>query len=478
MLYDLFICHASEDKDSFVRPLAEALRVEHVEVWYDEFSLKLGDSIRRSLDKGLLRSRFGVVVLSKAFFAKQWPQYELDGLAEREMRGRDKIILPIWHGITHRDVIEFSPSLANRHAVSSDSGLENVLKAIIDVVRPQQSPLIAARDILLEWGTNPPVITDEYWLHVVEASNRIPASGAAIPEESTWDRWSFPLPQKEGGPKNWGERLAWTAMQLEWIKSEDKIPITPLSEPDIVLEFIDDHPGLYETCEMFPTLLVEYAPQLTIQGMGGEFEEIFEELYNESIRKYAKMHSERSSQGSGLTINKKCPMCDEKWALRHPTFGDYKPVHVTNEYFSGDMFGPPVSPYEHSDHAFWLLSKASSWMPEKIREFLIDGMAQWHVWPWWEHGFDKGGGWKTCGALANSLYDASEGKIFKWNADIQDDIIHRIEMAITKLQLPDTSQEILDQFLKYDFPGKYMQSNKRRKSQKSKGKHKAKKRND
>ena len=109
MLYDLFICHASEDKNSFVRPLADALRTENVEAWYDEFSLKLGDSIRRSLDKGLKQSRFGVVVLSKAFFKKEWPQYELDGLAEREMRGRDKVILPIWHGVTHDDILAYSP---------------------------------------------------------------------------------------------------------------------------------------------------------------------------------------------------------------------------------------------------------------------------------------------------------------------------------------------------------------------------------
>ena len=110
MLYDLFICHASEDKSSSVRPLADALRTENVEAWYDEFSLKLGDSIRRSLDNGVKQSRFGVVVLSKAFFKKEWPQYELDGLAEREMRGRDKVILPIWHGVTHDDILAYSPS--------------------------------------------------------------------------------------------------------------------------------------------------------------------------------------------------------------------------------------------------------------------------------------------------------------------------------------------------------------------------------
>src|SRR5882672_1348951 len=105
VLYDLFICHASEDKETFVRPLAEALRAQHVEVWYDEFSLKLGDSIRQAIDKGLRQSRFGVVVLSQAFFAKQWPQYELDGLTERQMQGRDIVILPVWHNVTHDDVL-------------------------------------------------------------------------------------------------------------------------------------------------------------------------------------------------------------------------------------------------------------------------------------------------------------------------------------------------------------------------------------
>jgi TIR domain len=53
VLYDAFICHASEDKAALVRPLAERLRAEHVEVWYDEFSLSVGDSLRRSIDRGL-----------------------------------------------------------------------------------------------------------------------------------------------------------------------------------------------------------------------------------------------------------------------------------------------------------------------------------------------------------------------------------------------------------------------------------------
>ncbi|MEX1028877.1 MAG: toll/interleukin-1 receptor domain-containing protein, partial [Paenibacillaceae bacterium] len=64
----MFISHASEDKKGFVRPLAKKLKEAHVEVWYDEFSLMPGDSLRRSIDKGLTQSRFGIVVLSDAFF--------------------------------------------------------------------------------------------------------------------------------------------------------------------------------------------------------------------------------------------------------------------------------------------------------------------------------------------------------------------------------------------------------------------------
>jgi hypothetical protein len=178
MLYDLFICHASEDKESFVRPLANALRDKHVEVWFDEFSLELGDNIRRSIDKGLLQSRFGVYVLSQAFFIKKWPQYELDGLVEIEMISRDKVLLPIWHGVKHNEVFRFSPALANRKAISSSEGLDKVVEEILRVVKPQGSPLVEAREILLKNGITPPVITDPYWLEVVEASNKVDAFGS------------------------------------------------------------------------------------------------------------------------------------------------------------------------------------------------------------------------------------------------------------------------------------------------------------
>ena len=71
--HDVFISHAWEDKDAIARPLAEELRRRGFDVWYDEFSLKMGDSLRGSIDYGLANSRFGLVILSKNFFAKHWP---------------------------------------------------------------------------------------------------------------------------------------------------------------------------------------------------------------------------------------------------------------------------------------------------------------------------------------------------------------------------------------------------------------------
>jgi hypothetical protein len=458
MLYDAFICHAFEDKETLVRPLAEALRLENVAVWYDEFTLKLGDSIRRALDKGLRQSRFGIVVLSKAFFEKKWPQYELDGLAEREIKGEDKVVLPIWHGVTHGDVMEYSPSLADRKAVSSSEGISKVLDEILDVVHPQGSPLIAARDTLIKWGVKPPVITDEYWLHVVEASNRLPGYGAYIPDESTWNRWSFPLPPKEAGAEVWGERLAWTAMQMSWVKTAEEVPITPLTPPDEVHNFIHTHPGLFEACLTFPHLLAEYAPQLTIRCFSGDFDEILEQEYKRSCADCEQKRQEASMYGSGLTTNGKSPRCDEEWALRHPTFGDYQPVHITAAYFSGGLFGPQVSPYEHADHIFWLLSSKSVWMPEKIHSFLLEGALDWHAWTWSPGGVGRDGDWNNCGALFEALFKAKKTKKLVWNKRIEDDVLHRINSTIDTLKLPESPKELLQRFKEKDFPGKWIQA--------------------
>ena len=133
MKYDIFVSHASEDKDDVARPLAAHLESLGLRVWFDECQLTLGDSLRRNIDRGLIESRFGVVILSPAFFAKEWPNKELDGLVARE-DGRGKVILPIWHKITATDIGRFSPILADKLAISTDRGLPVVATSILQAV--------------------------------------------------------------------------------------------------------------------------------------------------------------------------------------------------------------------------------------------------------------------------------------------------------------------------------------------------------
>lgn len=103
--YDFFVSHATEDKESFVRPLAEKLNEAGMKIWYDEFELKIGDSLRQKIDEGLINCKYAIVVLSSSFLGKKsWTEYELNGLLSKEMNGV-KVILPIWHKVTKDEVL-------------------------------------------------------------------------------------------------------------------------------------------------------------------------------------------------------------------------------------------------------------------------------------------------------------------------------------------------------------------------------------
>lgn len=132
--YDVFISHASEDKDTVVRPLAISLKNKGLTVWYDEFELKIGDSLRRKIDQGLSKSKFGIVVISRSFIKKGWTNYELDGLMTKTISGQ-QILLPIWHDITKQEVIDYSPSLADKVARNtSQETIEEIATEIAELI--------------------------------------------------------------------------------------------------------------------------------------------------------------------------------------------------------------------------------------------------------------------------------------------------------------------------------------------------------
>jgi hypothetical protein len=123
---DVFISHASEDKALVARPLATALTERGWSVWLDELELTVGDSLSRRIDDALAKSRFGVVILSPAFFAKEWPQRELAGLAAREVSAGAKIILPVWHNVDQNYIVDRSPTLADRLGSDTKRGIDVV----------------------------------------------------------------------------------------------------------------------------------------------------------------------------------------------------------------------------------------------------------------------------------------------------------------------------------------------------------------
>ncbi|MFC1924049.1 toll/interleukin-1 receptor domain-containing protein [Chloroflexota bacterium] len=135
--YDVFVSYAWEDKSDFVKPLVDRLIELGLKVWYDELSLDLGDSLRENIDRGLGASKYGIVVLSLAFFSKRWPARELNGLVQKAMGESRKVILPIWHGVTQEEVATYSLPLSDILAARSDDGIETVADSIVRVVRKQ-----------------------------------------------------------------------------------------------------------------------------------------------------------------------------------------------------------------------------------------------------------------------------------------------------------------------------------------------------
>jgi hypothetical protein len=151
--WDFFISHASEDKEEVAKPLAEFLQGLGFKVWYDDFSLKLGDNLYQTISKGLSTSKKGIVILSNSFIAKNWPKQELDGLMAQEMATGETRIFPIRHNITNQELVIHFPMLANRKNISSSEGLEQVVREIIRAVEgsfplPDLLPS-PAHDILL-----------------------------------------------------------------------------------------------------------------------------------------------------------------------------------------------------------------------------------------------------------------------------------------------------------------------------------------
>ncbi len=134
--YDLFISHATEDKSVLARELSTVLAQLGVRVWFDEECLQIGDSLSRTIDRGLACSRFGLIIISRHFLRKPWPEYELRGLLAKEAGG-EKVILPVWLDVSRDEVLEYSPPLADKVALQYPRlSIHQIGIRILRVVRP------------------------------------------------------------------------------------------------------------------------------------------------------------------------------------------------------------------------------------------------------------------------------------------------------------------------------------------------------
>jgi hypothetical protein len=133
--WHVFISHSSDDKEEIARPLALALRRRGLDVWFDEFVLRPGDSLREGIDEGIAKSTFGVIILSPSFLAKKWTKAELSAFFSKQISGTKKTIVPIWHNVSGAVVQEYVPLLGDRLALNSDVGLPALVQRVLMFAR-------------------------------------------------------------------------------------------------------------------------------------------------------------------------------------------------------------------------------------------------------------------------------------------------------------------------------------------------------
>lgn len=448
MLHDVFICHASEDKDDFARPLAEALRAHHLEVWYDEFTLSVGDSLRETIDRGLSSSRFGIVVLSPSFIQKRWPIRELNGLVARETAEGRKLILPVWHNVGRDDVLKFSPPLADLRASLSEAGIDTVVNELLQKIRPERSPLIVARDFLIEKGVSTPVVSDEWWLNIIE----IKEADFRYPDLNLGWRWIFPLPFPDGyDGKERGLNIAWTALQLEWAEDGKKRNICQLTHPEGVHTFLRKWPGLFECAHNNPATLALYAPQLTIPGFDDGFSDVFDELLaQENISS-----CEAFRYGRAETTDEREPLCGDLIAWRHPTYGNFTASELSYEFVNAQNASYSRKVFDGFECLVWLLSNDSNWMPENLRETLTQGFRdRVH---WWLTELVR---WDDRDAIADMLWRQPQRE-FSYTSAIVTALHEHCGRASSEMKLTDDSNRVATKFIERGFIEGYFEEQRR-----------------
>lgn len=114
---DVFLCHAWDDRQGVARELHDLLESRGVRVWFSEKDVALGTSLLREIDKGLAKSRVGIVLVTPALLRR----LKAEGIADKELSAllaRD-LLVPIVHGTTYEALRDVSPLLGSRSGLST-----------------------------------------------------------------------------------------------------------------------------------------------------------------------------------------------------------------------------------------------------------------------------------------------------------------------------------------------------------------------
>lgn len=133
-LYDAFISHAVEDKLAIANDLCRGLEDAGLKIWYSGIELNTGDSIHKKILEGLHASRYGIVILSKNYLAKNWTMKELYILMSKE-RADHKVILPILYDVTPDDLVAKDIGLADRFALRAEKGVDYLVEYLVAEIK-------------------------------------------------------------------------------------------------------------------------------------------------------------------------------------------------------------------------------------------------------------------------------------------------------------------------------------------------------
>ena len=130
---DVFLCHAWDDRGGVAKELHDLLESRGVSVWFSEKDVVLGTSLLREIDKGLAKSRVGIVLVTPALLRR----LRAEGIADKELSAllaRD-LLVPIVHDTTYEALREVSPLLGSRSGLSTaEDPMANVAAKLAELV--------------------------------------------------------------------------------------------------------------------------------------------------------------------------------------------------------------------------------------------------------------------------------------------------------------------------------------------------------